>query len=157
MLALDIQNYSSGWKSVLVERNPVALGNEKGTGLFNQCIDVSTATVFRPYYMLHQLDNQFFGKSYKPVSYILDNNHSPLTLTEKQENCLFLLIRGKSIKEIAKILRVSPRTIECHMDALKRKLNCQNKSDLIEQAIDSGFLYYIPKELQKNKLEEIVT
>lgn len=154
MLALDIQNYSAGWKLVLVERNTLVL--EIGTGLYNQCIDVSNTNLFRPYFILHQLDNKLYGKSHRPVSYVLNNNHSPLALTEKQENCLFLLIRGKSLKEIAKILEVSPRTIEDHIEAIKHKLNCQYKSELIEKAINSGFLYYVPEALQKNNLEQIV-
>lgn len=156
MLALDIQNYADGWKLVLVQRNPVYIEEEKLIGLLNYCFDVSDAPIFKAYCKLHQLDNKLFNKSYKPVSYVLSDTHCPFQLTEKQENCLFLLIRGKSIKEIAKVFGVSPRTIESHIDALKSKLNCQYISDLIEKAIDSDFLYYIPKYLQKNKLEDIV-
>jgi DNA-binding CsgD family transcriptional regulator len=156
MLALDIQNYADGWKLVLVERNPLQLDNDASTGLFNHCIDVSHANLFRSYFLLHQYDNKLFGKSYKPVSYILNNTHCPLPLTEKQENCLFLLIRGKTFKEIAKILHISPRTVECHIDTLKNKLRCHYKTELIEKAIDSDFLYYIPERIQKIRLDEII-
>lgn len=158
MLALDIQNYSSGWKLVLVERNPLELELDSGmaVGLFNHCIDVSHVDLFKSYFILHQLDNKHFGRSYKPASYILNKLHKPLPLTEKQESCLFLLIRGKTLKEIAKIMHVSPRTIECHIDALKVKLHCQYKNELIEKAICSDFLYYIPEFLQKEYLANII-
>lgn len=156
MLALDIQQYTDGWKLVLVERNPIK--NECGLsiGLFNQCIDISNTSFFRAYLLLHQLDNKLLGKNTKPVSYTLSDSHCPLPLTEKQENCIFLLIRGKTVKEIAKILGISPRTVESHLEAVKNKLNCQNKSEIIEKAIDSGFLYYVPKSLQEKSFEKIV-
>ena len=69
-------------------------------------------------------------------------------LTEKQEECLFFLIRGKTIKEIAKILRVHPRSIEDRISLIKTNLNCQRTSEIIEKAINNGFLYYIPKSIQ---------
>lgn len=156
MLALDIQNYSLGWKLVLVERNPIKNESGEVKGLFNHCIDVSNVNLFKAYMILNRLDNKWFGKSHKPTSYILSNIHNPLPLTEKQENCLFLLIRGKTLKEIAKILKVSYRTVEGHIDAIKNKLNCNYRSEIIEKAIDNGFLYYVPKSLQNEKLEAIL-
>jgi DNA-binding CsgD family transcriptional regulator len=71
----------------------------------------------------------------------LNADHSPLSLSEKQEACLFLLIRGKTIKQIGKILKKSPRTIEGHLEAIKHKLNSSTKSQLIEKAMASGFFF----------------
>lgn len=150
MLALDIQPYSAGWKLLLVERNPIKNHDGIVEGLFNQCIDVSEIGLFKNYLQVYQHDLKLLGKQANPTSYVLTHVHSSLSLTEKQENCLFLLIRGKTTKEIAKQLGVSPRTIESHLDAMKIKLNCDNKSALIEKAIDHGFLFYIPKLFQTN-------
>lgn len=155
MLALDVQPYASGWKLVLVERNPIKIQNE--VGLFNHCIDVSTSSLFSHYVKLHQSDIKKFGAPQKPTSYTLTAKHSPLALlTAKQEQCLFFLVRGKSIKEVAKILNLSPRTVECHLDAIKNKLKCQTKSDVIDIAINTDFLYYIPEELQKEGCIKII-
>jgi DNA-binding CsgD family transcriptional regulator len=150
MIALDIQEYTSGWKMILVERNPLKNSDGQVIGLFNQCIDVSETAAFRPYLILHQLDNKISGKSLSPVSYTLSQSHSPFLLTEKQEYCLFLLIRGKTVKEIAKVLSISPRTVESHIEALKIKLRCRSKSEIIEKAIMSGFLHYIPGVAQSS-------
>ncbi len=155
MLALDIQNYSNGWKLLLVERNPIKNESKEVIGLFNQCIDASKANLFRAYVALNQADNKFIGKKLSPSSYILDDQHKPLPLTDKQENCLFLLIRGKSSKEIAKILGISYRTVESHIEAVKNKLACQHKSELIEKSLNKGFLYYIPKKFQQEWLGEL--
>lgn len=151
---LDMQNYSLGWKLLLVERNPVHDELDVVSGLFNQCFDVSNTNQFRSFLALHQLDNKIFGANTKPASYSLTQISNPFDLTEKQENCLFFLIRGKTIKEIAKIFNVSPRTIESHLAAIKVKLNCISKSDVIEKIINSGLIYYVPNYIRENNLHD---
>lgn len=147
MHTLDIQEYASGWKLLLSERKPLQI--ERGTGLFCQGMDVTNVQLFRPYFLLHQLDLKYSNNTCrKPATYILNHSQCPLSLTLKQEECLFFLVRGKTIKEIAKILALSPRTIERHIEIIKRKLNCRYKSELIELAINAGFLYYIPNSFQ---------
>jgi DNA-binding CsgD family transcriptional regulator len=156
MVALDIQNYCTGWNALLVEKNPLKDKSDKIVGLYSTCINVSDINPFRYYFRLHQFDNKLHNIITKPASYILTNSHSPLPLTEKQENCLFLLVRGKTIKQIAKLLNISPRTVECHLDLMKIKLNCSSKAEVIEKAIDRGFLYYIPFSLKDSHFERIV-
>lgn len=151
MLALDVQPYYAGWKLILAEKNPLRDAENNITGIYSHCIDVTEVSIFKTYFSLHQLDNKLCGKNIKPASYILTDVHSLLPLTEKQKACLFFLIRGKSFKEIARLLQISPRTVECHFDAIKTKLHCDNKADLICKAIDSGFLYYIPHDIQKQQ------
>jgi DNA-binding CsgD family transcriptional regulator len=51
------------------------------------------------------------------------------------------------MKEIAKILNLSVRTVESYFMIIKLKLGCNNKSQIIEKAINSGFLYYIPEDI----------
>lgn len=148
MISLDVQNYTSGWKAILVERNSIKNAADKVTGLLGQCIDVTETDIFKSFIRLAQMDHKIRGKTLKPASYILSNTHSPLPLTDRQEHILFLLIRGNSLSTISAKLNISKRTVESHLDAIKHKLNCQYKSEVIEKAIDSGFLCYIPKEVQ---------
>jgi len=156
MLALDIQHYALGWKLILVERKIITDKNGKTIGLLNHCLDVSDVSFFKAHFLLYSIDKKLQGDDLLPVSYILNNEHKPLPLTDKQENCLFLLVRGKTIKEIAKILNLSPRTVEDHLDGIKTKLGCHYKSEIIEKAIDSNFLYYIPDQMQKYELDKIL-
>lgn len=51
-------------------------------------------------------------------------------LSERQHQCLAMLGKGKSAKEIAKALKISFRTVETHIDNLKIKLDCNRKHDL---------------------------
>jgi DNA-binding CsgD family transcriptional regulator len=62
-----------------------------------------------------------------------------LSLRERQ--CLQLLIRGKTMREIAVNLTISPRTVECYVENLKTKFGVKRKSELI----DSAFDYFYPK------------
>lgn len=52
--------------------------------------------------------------------------------TQREEEVAKLCLRGKTSKEIARILAISNRTVEHHLINLKTKLNVQNKSELIE-------------------------
>jgi len=68
-------------------------------------------------------------------------------LTKREGECLFYLLRCKGTKSIGATLGISHRTVETHIIALRKKFNCSYKSDLTEQAIAMGFLFYIPESL----------
>lgn len=156
MLTLEIQNYALGQKAVFVERNPIKNALEEVEGLFNHYIDLTDVNLFRSYLKLQAYDSKIRGVHVQPTCYVLSESHCPLPLTEKQQDCVFHLVRGKSIKEIAKTLGVSPRTIESHFNSIKARLKCDTKAEIIEKAIDSNFLYYIPRGLQNSKLESLI-
>lgn len=54
-------------------------------------------------------------------------------LTVRQRDCAKLLMEGKSIRVIAEILNLSPRTVETYINNIKIKLNCANKIELIRK------------------------
>jgi len=61
-------------------------------------------------------------------------------LTERQKDCLYYLVQGKTVKQIANILNLSPRTIEHHFDAIKAKYQCTSRSELIMLALKMDFI-----------------
>ncbi len=68
------------------------------------------------------------------TSFILpESRHTNIdnSITTKQSECLQYLIQGKTAKEIAKILQISPRTIEHRIEALKIKFSCNKISELV--------------------------
>lgn len=60
----------------------------------------------------------------------LQRKHSS-ALSNRQFHCATFLLKGLSQKEIALQLNISPRTVETHLNNLKIKLACRNKSELI--------------------------
>jgi DNA-binding CsgD family transcriptional regulator len=65
---------------------------------------------------------------------LIASNATPLT--KRQEDCLFYLTIGMTKKEIAKNTQLSPKTVEHYLDAVKIKLNCHNRSELIKKALN---------------------
>lgn len=51
-------------------------------------------------------------------------------LPAREKDCLRCLIQGKTIKETAKLLGISPRTVEVYLNRLKQKTGCRYKREL---------------------------
>lgn len=79
-------------------------------------------------------------KAYKPSSYAPE-----FKLTRRESECLFLLIRGKSAKEIALFFEISHRTVEAHIENIKQKMNVATRSELMTKAIDTHMFEIIPR------------
>jgi len=95
--------------------------------------------------------NSFFLKDLRIFNKLITNSYTlvkdfndPIRLTDRQSECLFFLLRGKSSKEIASILNLSHKTVEHHLNMAKYKLNCGTKGELIDRSISLGFLNFIP-------------
>jgi DNA-binding CsgD family transcriptional regulator len=65
----------------------------------------------------------------------IEKEKNSTNLTDRQISCLTHLIKGKSHKQIAKELHLSPRTVEHYLDAIKLKLNCYTRSELISKSL----------------------
>ncbi|MDF1685072.1 MAG: helix-turn-helix transcriptional regulator [Legionellaceae bacterium] len=59
------------------------------------------------------------------------NTHLPTYLSKQQGRCLSYLVQGKSSKEIAKIMDLSPRTVEYYLTLVRQQLGCRSSKDLI--------------------------
>ena len=62
------------------------------------------------------------------------------TLTTRQREVVQLLAEGKSMKEVASILNVTPRTVAFHKYRVMEELNLKTTADLIQFAIKSRIL-----------------
>jgi DNA-binding NarL/FixJ family response regulator len=72
---------------------------------------------------------------------IYRGNGKPLDepLTNRERQVLKLIAEGKSTKEIADVLFISPRTVEHHRANMMKKLNLKKIADLVKYAIRKGF------------------
>lgn len=80
-----------------------------------------------------------------PKAYEINDYNANLKLTARENECLFLLIRGKSAKAMAQFLDISPRTVEVHIDHIKEKMNVSSRSEIIAKAIELNLFEIIPK------------
>lgn len=53
------------------------------------------------------------------------------SLSNREKECLFLYLQGKTSKETAYKLNISFRTVEGHFEHIKDKLNCMTKRELL--------------------------
>lgn len=93
--------------------------NEKAESLIHK---TSQNKIILPY-------NKVVGNFLNNDNEIIDRQ--VFNLTERQKQCAYLLLQGKTTKEIAKQLYLSPRTIESYINNLKSKLMSTNKTTLI--------------------------
>lgn len=61
-------------------------------------------------------------------------------LTFRQREVLQLLAEGRTVKEIAALLKVSTRTVEFHKAQIMGQLNLHSTAELIKYALTHGFL-----------------
>jgi len=61
-------------------------------------------------------------------------------LTPRQRQVLQLVAEGKSAKEIAYILDISPKTVEFHKSAMMDELGIRTTAELTRYAIEQGIV-----------------
>lgn len=58
-----------------------------------------------------------------------------IKLTEREAQCLSYLSAGKSTKNIAKALAISPKTVDIYINNLKKKFDCHTRIELISKLV----------------------
>jgi len=58
-------------------------------------------------------------------------------LTERETDVLRLLVEGKTAKQIAQVLFISPRTVENYKNNMLKKLGLHRTADLIKYALQN--------------------
>ena len=80
-------------------------------------------------------------------------NQEPLDLlTNREKEVLNLVVEGHTAKNIAKMLYISPKTVEWHKRSLMKKLNIHKKTDLIKFAIANSIITLTPSNVS-NRIE----
>jgi len=57
------------------------------------------------------------------------------TLTERQKEVLALLVKGNTMREVANILEITPRTVAFHKYRIMERLGVSSNAELIRYAI----------------------
>ncbi|MGA2327165.1 MAG: response regulator transcription factor [Bryobacteraceae bacterium] len=78
---------------------------------------------------------QMLAEEYTRQLQKTDSQDSYELLTEREREILQLLAEGKSNKEVATVLNVSPYTVETHRTHLMQKLNLHNTAEIVLYAV----------------------
>jgi len=122
-------------------------GNVVGLLCFgNTAVDKILKNIF---IWLSKFDSDLISDPVKSSHYFLKDgfSRSSISISNREDDCLFYLLRGMSSKSIAQILDISPRTVDSYIEKLKAKFNCNTRAELIDQCIGQGLLTTIPKHL----------
>ena len=78
--------------------------------------------------------------SLKRDNVALEGRFAEIYLTPREYDCLKVLQEGKTIKEIARDMQLSPRTVEFYLKNLKVKFGCKSKTELLALVARSNML-----------------
>ncbi|MFK7827649.1 MAG: PAS domain-containing protein [Oligoflexales bacterium] len=154
MKVLDIHPFEDGsWKIFLFSKTPYLDVTNEVSGIIFHGEEITNSSLLEIGSMLSKIPFK------KPVinglgqnSYQVDSMSNPINLSPRQSEVLFFLIRGKTGAQVAKILGISIRTFQEHLDHIKNKFNAQNKYELIDKAVELGYLNIIPASLFTTQL-----
>ena len=93
---------------------------------------------------LNKIDKKHMPSEMVSNHYYTHIYHNPYKLSARELESLFLLLRGKSAKQIAEALQLSKRTIESYAEQIKNKFGCHTKAELFYLAITHGYMNIIP-------------
>lgn len=148
MKILDVQpEAGEKWHAFFTTKT--VFWNSKGEigGTFVQMEDITSEATLQFCFTLGKT-TPYMGESnfaYQ-FSYIFGTLKNP-SLTQRQGQILFFLIRRYSLKKIALALGLSLRTISAEVETLKDSFRASNMSDLIDKAIAQGCINLIPRGL----------
>ena len=78
--------------------------------------------------------------TFSPLRRTVTSRRSSRKLTLRQKEVLQLLVEGRSMKEVAFILKVTPRTIAFHKYTMMEQLRLRSSAELIQFAIRSSII-----------------
>ena len=74
------------------------------------------------------------------VGLLLEQRDRPRELTARQREVLQLLAEGRSMKEVASILDVTPRTVAFHKYRMMEQLHLKTSAELVQYAVKHGIV-----------------
>ena len=114
-------NSISAWKNI-VKEVMIRKANGQKTSLLSNDLEKSSPCT---------KTNQKKSPKINKFIYILDTKHGNIHITKREAECMSLLLKKKTIDNIAHILEIAPRTVMDHLNNVKIKVGCNTKSELI--------------------------
>ena len=71
---------------------------------------------------------------------IMASHQNSQTLTDRERQTLNMIIAGKTNKEIARLMSISPKTVDKHRTSLMQKLEVHSVTELLAYALREGLI-----------------
>ncbi len=101
------------------------------------------------------IEQLHIGRSKKRFQYTVGERYPGVYFTQREAECLYYLGRGLTITATAKMLELSPRTVEFYVKNMKVKVKLRTKSQLVEMAHDVGLMLRLNDAFLSNKKNSI--
>lgn len=79
----------------------------------------------------------------KKEKYTLIPNYPDICLTRREAQCLAFVLKGYSINEISKVVKLSSRTINFYLVDTMKKFHCNSMRELLQKINKTNFSKYI--------------
>lgn len=127
------------------ELNPILVEMEKEA---SSLIDLKGEDFFTKEFVHPDIDSAALK------AYLKDVGNGPLIdlleqLSEREKQCIKLLLEGRTAKESAGILKLSHRTVEFYFENIKNKLSCSSKQEIFQLAKQFQELELLPNTNRK--------
>lgn len=142
--------HNDEWKVIRSTKSLIKNPDGVPIGICTDFFEIKNSFITQSLAKLAQLERHLKpGKNKNQVSYELTNaiSSAEFSLSERQTECLFYLLRGFTVPMIAEKMFVSTRTIESHIENIKLAVGCYTKADLLEKALLEGWIGIMPKQL----------
>ena len=149
MKILDIHPFAGKeWKAYIFTKTPLYNDHKLIVGTIFHGVNITNSNTLELGSFLSTMTTDIQNPLLENQnSFLLGHHFNEINLSDREAECLFFTLRGKSAKHIGRYLKISHRTVEEYLAKLKDKFNAKNKYDLIDKAIQSGFLHTIPETL----------
>lgn len=142
---LDIHTYHPNATKILITKKRPFYKNNQLLGVLCHASEIQTKTITKLIKLLTHSDQRYFGANVADRSYQIGYLQESSNLSQREMNCLFYIIRGKSTADIAEQLGISINTVASYIKRIGIKWHCQNRTEIIQYAIENDFHKYIPE------------
>lgn len=153
---LDIHVYADGASKVLLTKKNPYYEEGKLAGSVYLCTEMYIDSLMKLTSLLMNSDKKYHLHSETGRSYQIMPPDLHPTLSMREMECVFYILRGGTQKTIAKKINLSPRTVESYINSAKLKLNCRSKNQLIESCLAKGYINYIPSSIITKNISGIL-
>ncbi len=122
------------------------------SGLIYYCHDFVASSTFSN---IFEMKIKTGSADFIPSYYRVASHDNVFNLSNRELECLFFILRGRSAKQIGEYIHLSKRTIEFYIENIKNKFGCHSKSELLVQAVSMGCMNIIPPRFLQDNFVDI--